>query len=261
MNILFIGDIVGKPGRAAVAQVLAQLKKDEKIDLVVANVENLAHGKGLTKKTWEEMQRAGVDLGTSGNHVLSKDAALEILADPNTRVIRPANYPEGTPGVGAKIFDISGKKILLINISGTAFMANDPTSPFKKVDEILTSLPKPDVCIVDLHGEATSEKVAMGWYLDGRAALVVGSHTHVPTADTRLLLHGTAYVTDLGMCGLRDGIIGVDRASIMPRFLEGTKPPHEIAEHGPVVFNSVLATIDENGHATRILRLDQELEV
>jgi metallophosphoesterase (TIGR00282 family) len=261
MRILFIGDIVGKPGRAAVAQVLPPLKKDEEIDLVVANVENLAHGKGLTKKTWAEMQRAGVDLGTSGNHVLSKDDARVILADPDTRVIRPANYPADTPGIGAKIFNIAGKKVLLINLIGTAFMANDPTSPFKKVEEILSSFPKYEVCIVDLHGEATSEKVAMGWYLDGRASLVVGSHTHVPTADARLLLHGTGYVTDLGMCGLRDGIIGVDREAIMPRFLEDKKLPHEIAEHGPVIFNSVLANVDGKGHATQILRLDRELEV
>jgi 2',3'-cyclic-nucleotide 2'-phosphodiesterase len=260
-RILFIGDIVGKPGRAAVAQVLPQLKKEEKIDLVIANVENLAHGKGLTKKTWEEVQRAGVDLGTSGNHVLSKDDAREILSDAESHVVRPANYPADTPGVGAKIFSIAGKRVLLVNLSGTAFMAYEPTSPFTKTDEILTTFPEHDIAIVDLHGEATSEKVALGWYLDGRVTLVVGTHTHVPTADARVLLHGTGYVTDLGMCGLRDGIIGVDRDAIMPRFLENKKLPHEIAEHGPATFCSILVEVDEQNHTTSVTRVDRECEV
>lgn len=258
MKILFIGDIVGKPGRAIVAQLLPSLRKVLKLDLVIANVENLAHGKGFTQKTWTEMQRAGVDVGTGGNHTVSKDDARMLLAEPGTKLIRPQNYPD-MPGSGDVTVSVGDENVRILNLVGQAFMDESVASPFKTADELLTG--KPGITILDMHAEATSEKVAMGWHLDGRVSAVIGTHTHVPTADSRILPNGTAYVTDAGMCGLRDGIIGVDRETIMPRFLTGEKKTHAIAEHGPAVFNAILLDIDETGHARAISRVDREVEV
>jgi metallophosphoesterase (TIGR00282 family) len=260
MRILFIGDIVGKPGRLAVKKVLPKLKKTKKIDLVIANVENLAHGKGLTQKTWAEIQAAGVGFGTGGNHTFSKPDANVLLADPSSNLIRPANYTGDLPGTGAKVIEIKKAKILVLNLGGQAFMIQDATSPFAMADLLLTKF-KTHITIVDMHGEATSEKVALGWHLAGRVTAVIGTHTHVPTADTKILPGPTAYVTDAGMCGLRDGIIGVDREVIMPRFLAGEKIPHQIAEHGAVVFNSVLIETNAKNQAVKISRLDKEFEV
>ncbi len=258
MKILFIGDIVGKPGRASVTQVLPVLRKELSVDLVIANVENLAHGKGVTQKTWAEMQRAGVDVGTGGNHTVSKDDARMLLVEPGTRLIRPANYAD-MPGSGDVTVTVTDTPVRVLNLVGQAFMDEDIASPFKTVDELLTT--KSSITIVDMHAEATSEKVAMGWHLDGRVSAVIGTHTHVPTADSRILPNGTAYVTDAGMCGLRDAIIGVDREAIMPRFLSGEKKTHAIAEHGPAVFNAILLEIDETGHARTISRVDREVTV
>ena len=258
MKILFIGDIVGKPGRASVTQVLPSLRKELAIDLVIANVENVAHGKGVTQKTWAEMQRAGVDVGTGGNHTVSKDDARQLLAEPDTKLIRPANYAD-LPGSGDVTVTIGEQKVRVLNLVGQAFMDEDIASPFKTADELLTA--KTGITILDMHAEATSEKVAIGWHLDGRVSAVIGTHTHVPTADARILPNGTAYVTDAGMCGLRDGIIGVDREAIMPRFLSGEKKTHAIAEHGPAVFNAILLDIDGTGHARTISRIDREVAV
>lgn len=258
MKILFIGDIVGKPGRAIVAQLLPSLRKELKIDLVIANVENLAHGKGFTQKTWTEMQRAGVDVGTGGNHTVSKDDARMLLAEPDIKLVRPANYAD-MPGSGECQIDVAGTQVRILNLVGQAFMDETVASPFKTADELLMA--KTGITILDMHAEATSEKVAMGWHLDGRVSAVIGTHTHVPTADSRILPNGTAYVTDAGMCGLRDGIIGVDREAIMPRFLTGEKKTHAIAEHGPAVFNAILLDIDDAGHARTITRVDREIEV
>ncbi len=256
MKILFIGDIVGKPGRAIVAQVLPNLKKELAIDVVIANVENLAHGKGVTQKTWDEVRRAGVDIGTGGNHTVSKDDARSLLADPAQPLVRPANYAD-LPGTGDRTITVQGAEIRVLNLVGQSFMDESVASPFTTADTLLTEKGAP-VTILDMHAEATSEKVAMGWHVDGRVSAVVGTHTHVPTADSRILPHGTAYVTDAGMCGLRDSIIGVDREAIMPRFLGGEKRRHDIAEHGPAVFNAVLIEVDAHGHATSIVRVDRE---
>jgi 2',3'-cyclic-nucleotide 2'-phosphodiesterase len=258
MKILFIGDIVGKPGRAIVTQLLPSLKKELQLDFVIANVENLAHGKGITQKTWAEMQRAGVDVGTGGNHTVSKDDARMLLAEPGTKLIRPANVAD-LPGSGDIAVAVGSAKVRVLNLIGQAFMDENVASPFKAADELLTG--KPNITILDMHAEATSEKVAMGWHLDGRVSAVIGTHTHVPTADTRILPGGTAYVTDAGMCGLRDAIIGVDREAIMPRFLTGEKKTHAIAEHGPAVFNAILLDLDDTGHARSISRIDREVAV
>ncbi|MEK7632142.1 MAG: TIGR00282 family metallophosphoesterase [Patescibacteria group bacterium] len=260
MIILFIGDIVGKPGRHTVAQVLPQLKNVLQPDIVIANVENLAHGKGLTTKTWEEIRSAGVDVGTGGNHTFSKDDARVLLADTTQPLVRPANFLPSEPGRGAIIVDSPAGKVRVLNLIGQSFMKDEPTSPFTAADTLLTD-EKVAATFVDIHAEASSEKVALGWYLDGRVSVVVGTHTHIPTADARILPGGTAYITDVGMCGLRDGIIGVDRTAIMPRFLGGEKAPHTFAEHGPVVFNAIMVEVGPDGHATSIVRVDRQLEV
>ncbi len=260
MKILFIGDIVGKPGRLTVAKVLPQLKAELKPDVVIANVENLAHGKGYTQKTWDEMHKAGVDVGTGGNHTFSKDDARVLLADEQQPLVRPANFLPSEPGRGAIIVDSPAGKVRVMNLIGQSFMQDEPTSPFTAADKLLTG-EKVAATFVDLHAEASSEKVALGWYLDGRVSVVVGTHTHIPTADCRILPGGTAYITDVGMCGLRDGIIGVDREAIMPRFLNNEKKPHTFAEHGPTIFCAVLVGIGPDGHAIAIERIDRQLEV
>lgn len=260
MKILFIGDIVGKPGRHTVAQVLPQLRKELKLDFVIANVENIAHGKGLTAKTWEEVRALGIDVGTGGNHTFSKDDARVLLADTAQPLVRPANVWPSEPGRGSITIASPAGKVRVLNFMGQSFMQDEPTSPFVAADQLLTD-EKVAATVVDMHAETSSEKVAMGWHLDGRVSLVVGTHTHVPTADARILPGGTAYVTDAGMCGLRDGIIGVDRSVIMPRFLGGEKQPHSFAEHGPVVFNAVLVEVGADGRATSIQRIDRQLEL
>ena len=185
--------------------------------------------KVLHRRPEVEMQRAGVDVGTGGNHTVSKDDARMLLAEPDTKLVRPANYA-ALPGSGDVTVDVGNEKVRVLNLVGQAFMDETVASPFKTADEFLMA--KTGITILDMHAEATSEKVAMGWHLDGRVSAVIGTHTHVPTADSRILPGGTAYVTDAGMCGLRNGIIGVGREAIMPRFLTGEKKTHAIAEHG-----------------------------
>lgn len=260
MKILFIGDIVGKPGRHVVAQVLPQLKKELQPDIVIANVENIAHGKGLTAKTWDEMRKLGIDVGTGGNHTFSKDDARALLADTTQPLVRPANVLPDEPGRGAIVVDTPTGKVRVLNLMGQSFMQDEPTSPFVAADTLLTG-EKVVATLVDMHAETSSEKVAMGWHLDGRVSAVVGTHTHIPTADERILPGGTAYITDVGMCGLRDGIIGVDRSAIMPRFLGGEKQPHSFAEHGAAVFNAVLIETNDAGLSTSIQRVERQLEL
>lgn len=262
MKILFIGDIVGKPGRKAVVALLPKLRQEYAIDVVVANVENLAHGKGITASTWQEMRTVGVDIGTGGNHTFSKPQAAELYSDQSQPLVRPFNLPPETAGQGSKVFTVSQKKVLVINLFGQHCMSFDPVdSPFQAMEALLKKgLPAADVSMVDIHAEATSEKVCLGWFLDGKVGLVMGTHTHVPTADLRILPGGTAYVTDVGMVGLRDSSLGVDKDAAIQRFLNGTKAPNEITDHGLVTFNSVLVEI-RNGQAVAAQRIDREVEV
>lgn len=242
VTILFIGDIVGKPGRKAVQALLPGLREEFKPDVVIANLENLAHGKGLTKSTVQEMIDAGIDIATGGNHTFTKPEAMALHeAEPNF-FVRPQNWPEKVPGQGVKTFTVSGKTVTVINLLGEFGMAFPPVdSPFKAMEQIVQSgLPDADAIVVDIHAEATSEKVAMGWYLNGKVALVAGTHTHVPTADARVLPAGTAYITDIGMVGLRDSSLGVDKEGALKRFLTGEPGHFEVTDHGPVVLNAVL---------------------
>jgi metallophosphoesterase (TIGR00282 family) len=255
-RILFVADVVGRPGRAAVAALLPALKRELQAHLTIVNGENSAGGFGLTAKTVRELLAAGADLITTGNHVFDqREFVTEIIAQ--EKVLRPHNYPPGAPGRGYCVIDVDGEPVLVINLQGRLFL-NAIDDPFRAADAILALEPVPKIVFCDMHGEATSEKQAMGWYLDGRASAVVGTHTHIPTADHRVLPGGTAYVTDVGMVGPRDSVIGVDKDAVIKRFLTGVPHRFDVAS-GAVTFNSVLITISRlTGRATAIQRIDRE---
>ncbi|HZP27252.1 MAG TPA: TIGR00282 family metallophosphoesterase [Dehalococcoidia bacterium] len=256
MHIVAIGDVVGKLGRRTIAEMLPQIRKEYPVDFVIANGENAAGGKGLTPSTADEMFRAGVDVITSGNHIW-EHRDIYAMMNEGAPIIRPLNYPEGSPGRG---YVITGG-VAVVNAIGRVFMPADTDCPFRGIDKVLSQLQNQRIVLVDMHGEATSEKVAMGWYLAGRVSAVFGSHTHVPTADTRILPGGTAYVTDLGMTGPRDGIIGMEREPVLHRFLTQMPARFSAVEHGPAVINAILIDIDdETGKATSIQRIDREME-
>lgn len=262
MNILFIGEIVGKLGRRTVGRVLPDLRKDVNISVVFANAENIAHGKGATKTTLSEVNDYGVDYFTSGNHIFWRPEVFEELESDDPSIIRPANYPDDIPGKGLKIIDL-GKdgKILLLNLLGRTFF-NEPVScPFRTVDKILEDFTAEEFAaiVVDFHAELSSERVAMGWYLDGRVTAVVGTHTHVPSADAWVMPQGTAYVTDVGMVGARHSVLGVEKEIIIQKLKNPQPQKFEWVEEGPAVFNSVLMEV-ANGKAKSVERLDRVLE-
>lgn len=259
LQILFLGDVVGRPGRAAVHEYLRRIKSDQRYDLVVANGENAAGGAGLTAEVADELFNAGVAVLTTGNHVWAKREALDLVAtDP--RVLRPLNYPPGTPGQGFTLTrTASGALVGVMNALGRTFMA-PLDCPFRGLESAVAELrEKTPVIIVDFHAEATSEKAAMGWWLDGRVSAVIGTHTHVATADERILAGGTAYVTDAGMCGPRDSVIGVVVEHALRRFVQGLPARFEVAK-GPVQINGIHLEVDpETGRATTIHRLREEI--
>jgi metallophosphoesterase (TIGR00282 family) len=256
LKILFVADVVGHPGRDAVKALLPGLRKELRPDLVILNGENAAGGFGLTAKIAAELKGAGADVITTGNHVFAQKEFVGEL--PNLeRVLRPANYPAPAPGQGWCLVEAGGHQVLVMNLIGRIFL--DPLDdPFRAADAILAAHPETRVVFCDMHAEATSEKTAMGWYLNGRVSAVVGTHTHIPTADARVLPGGTAYVTDVGMVGPRDGCIGMDKDVVIQRFLSGV-PNRFVVAPGPVTFNSVLVTISSStGRATSIQRVDRE---
>ncbi len=247
-----IGDVVGRPGRRAVQGLLPGLCKQHEIDLVIANGENAAGGRGLTLATAEELFQAGVDIITSGNHIWDQKDIIPHL-DSNERILRPLNYPPAVPGHGYVVWG----QTLVVNLMGRVFMGTFDC-PFRAIDHLLQELPdRPPIIIVDFHGEATSEKVALGWYLDGRVGAVLGTHTHVGTIDARVLPRGTAYVTDVGMTGPVDSVIGDEIQGVLDRFLTQT-PARISVGAGPAVLNSVLVEFDKSsGKAESISRIDR----
>jgi metallophosphoesterase (TIGR00282 family) len=253
VKLLFVGDVVGGIGRRTLAAVLPGLREEHEPDFVVANGENAAGGVGITEKTARELLGLGVDALTLGNHAYRHSEVYGFL-DRDERVIRPANYPRGSPGRGSTVVEKDGARLGLVNLSGTVFM-QAARSPFAEADAALSELDgKTDYVLVDMHCEATSVKVAMGWHLDGRVTACVGTHTHVPTADGRVLPGGTAYVTDVGMTGPRGGVIGVRREQALERFLRYTNVRFETSDEDPWL-NAVLVEADGDGRATAIRQL------
>jgi len=266
IKILFFGDIIGKIGRKALSKVLPQLKKKLKPDLVLANVENLAHGSGVTKKTLEEIKKAGVDFFTSGNHVWKKKEVFKLFEDKDFKdiLIRPANYPKEVPGQGYKIIKTGKYSLVVINLSGRVFMEENLDCPFHKIDEILNKFHSKKIngLIIDFHAEATSEKVAFGFYVDGRVSAVLGTHTHIGTSEAGILPQGTGYLTDIGMVGAKDSVIGVKKENAIRMFLTQIPETLEPVEKGEVIVNSVYLEIDpKTKKTTRIERVDLETKV
>jgi hypothetical protein len=256
MILLFIGDIVARPGREIVRQLVPRLVARHRVDVVIANGENAAGGAGLTREITTELLNAGVDVLTSGNHIWNKREVLEFI-DREPRLLRPANYPAATPGRGSFVWrSASGIPVGVINVMGRIFMAplDDPFAIVKhQIDQVRQEHAK--IICVDFHAEATSEKQAMGWYLDGEVTAVIGTHTHVQTADERILPGGTAYLTDVGMTGPHDGVIGMERAGAVSRFLTGLPSRFDSASGDPRL-NAVLVEADPaTGRALGIQRV------
>jgi len=251
--ILAIGDLVGKPGRKAISQLLPGLRQQYGLDLVIANAENAAGGRGLTPDTAKELLDSGVDVLTSGNHIWAQKEIIPHL-DGDMPILRPLNYPAGVPGKGYLVI----KGVAVVNLMGRVFIG-DFDCPFRAMDQLLARL-EPKIIIVDFHAEATSEKVAMGRYLDGRVSAVLGTHTHVGTIDAQLLPKGTAYVSDIGMSGPIDSVIGDDTEDVLQRFL--TQMPHRLGVgKGKVAFNAIMVGVDDKtGKATSIERVYREVE-
>jgi len=256
VRILFVGDVVGRPGREAVRALLPVLRAELAVDLAIVNGENAAGGAGLTAEIARELQAVGADVVTNGNHVWDQRAFAADIERLDF-ALRPLNLAPGNPGRGWLV----AKGVLVVNAIGRTFMAPTADDPFRAVDALLGELGEraPAVRILDWHAEATSEKLAMGWHLDGRFSAVLGSHTHVPTADARVLPGGTALVCDTGMVGPRDSVLGMDPAAIVGRFRDGMPRRSQVAS-GPVAFNSVLVDVDETtGRARSIARVDREV--
>jgi 2',3'-cyclic-nucleotide 2'-phosphodiesterase len=254
-----IGDVVAKPGRLAVLERLQDLREQNAIDLAIMNAENLAGGFSVTPTLCEQLFASGIDVMTSGNHIFDKKEAVEYIRK-QPRLLRPANYPPNTPGNGVWTGEVGGTKVAVINLMGRVFMPPSD-DPFRIAEGVLAELPPgTTVRLVDMHAEATSEKVAMGWYLDGRVSCVVGTHTHIQTADERILPQGTAYLTDVGMTGSYSGVIGMNKADVIARF---TSAVARRAEHsaGEVRICAVVVDIDEaTGRAREISRINASHE-
>ncbi|NJC89135.1 MAG: TIGR00282 family metallophosphoesterase [Desulfuromonas sp.] len=255
MKILFIGDIVGRPGRQMIARHLASLVDRHLIDLVVANVENAAAGFGVTPDVVAELFDAGIDVMTTGNHIWDKKESFPIL-EQEERLLRPANYPPGLPGKGWGVFRTSADvPVAVINLEGRVFM-NNLDCPFRAADAILDGLPgMPPIVLVDFHAETTSEKGALGTYLDGRVSAVLGTHTHVPTADEHLLPGGTAFISDVGMTGSRDSVIGIRKELSVERFLTQLPVRFEVAKKEPMLCGVVVTVDEATGRALGIERI------
>jgi metallophosphoesterase (TIGR00282 family) len=262
INVLAVGDVYGAPGRRAFKRMLPNLKSELNADLVIVNGENSAGGHGITTRTARELRDAGADVITTGNHVWAQPDIDQVLADDDLRVIRPLNFPSDVPGKGSVQIRIKGHDIVVVNLMGRIFM-NPLDDPFRAIETFLLAdeigAAQRPLVVVDFHAEATSEKIAMGWHLAGRVAAVFGTHTHVPTADTRVLPGETGYVTDLGMVGPRDSIIGAAVEPTLRRFLT-QRPGRTVVGDGPVSFNAVLIELDATLGICRAIRRVDRLE-
>jgi 2',3'-cyclic-nucleotide 2'-phosphodiesterase len=264
MNILFIGDIFGRPGRNAVKKLLKKYREEHGIHLVIANCENMHHGNGVSEENISEMRQAGVDFFTSGNHVWKDKSIIPFMDSKKMPLVRPANYPPNVPGKGWQIIEGALKqRVLVINLMGRVFISQHLDCPFRTADRILkeNSHEQLAAIFVDFHAEATSEKMALAHYLDGRVSAVIGTHTHVATADERIMEKGTAYQSDVGFVGPVDSVIGAEKTAIIQHFLTQMPMKIEVAPGGPTVFNAVKIEIDDGTRqATEILPIRHYLD-
>ncbi|PIR07300.1 MAG: metallophosphoesterase [Candidatus Komeilibacteria bacterium CG11_big_fil_rev_8_21_14_0_20_36_20] len=259
-KIIFLGDVVGSLGRQAVKEVLPQWQKKYRPDIVIANIENLAHGKGVTIKTLQNMRDAGVGIFTGGNHIWAKHDLNELASETDFAICCPANDSRTPQKYLYQITKINNQKWVVVALIGRTFMEDDNSSnPFLKIDKILPKLPPNANIIIDLHAEATSEKRAMGFYLDGKVSAVLGTHTHIPTADAQILPKGTGYLTDVGMIGPYYSVLGIKTEIIIDKFLTDTHIRHELPETGQIEINAVLLEIDNQTHHTNKIRLMREV--
>ncbi|MDO8512308.1 MAG: TIGR00282 family metallophosphoesterase [bacterium] len=260
MYILVFGDVVGKGGREATKQFITKFRKENPVDFIIINGENLAHGKGITGETFREMTDAGVKVFTSGNHVWDIKQAFELLQK-ESNLLRPANFMPTLPGKGSVVAEIGMVSIAVLNINGRVFFNEDYDDPFRAVDQWLATLPrvKPLITLVDFHGEATSEKRAMGFYLDGKVSAMWGTHTHVPTADEQILMGGTAYISDVGMTGALNSTLGVRNGAVLERFKNQIKVPLDVVEEKPWEVNAVYLDIDESSGKARSIKRVREI--
>ncbi len=260
IKLLFIGDIVGYIGREATKKILPKLIKKYKPSLVVANAENLAHGKGVTEGTLKEMQDTGINFFTSGNHIFSRKNFADILNNKNFNLLRPANYPEQMDGIGEKVINISQKKVLLVNLIGRVFLKENFDCPFKKFDKIYKKYyDKVDIIMVDFHAEATSEKKAFALYADGRANIIIGTHTHIQTSDEQILPNNSAYITDVGAVAAKNSVLGVDSDVIIKSFLDQVNYAHEMPRSGECEFSAVIVGVDKKTNEAKNITRIQEI--
>lgn len=261
MKILFFGDIIGKIGRTAMVQVFGELKKKYQPDVTIANVENIAHGKGVTAKTLTEMKELGLTCLTSGNHVWKKENVVTASEEAGICLLTPANDPRTTQAMRAVKLRVGSNNLIVVNLLGRVFIDDDNTlrCPFKEIDAILADYQDgSSAVLVDVHAEATSEKIALGWYLDGRAAAVLGTHTHIPTSDVKILPKGTGYVTDVGMVGPVDSVLGVKKELVIEKFLSNGPVVFDFPEDGAVEVNGIyLETDDTTGLAKNIEKIQE----
>lgn len=263
MKIVFFGDVVGRPGRSALRKVIPEIKEKYNPDVIICNGENLAHGKGITEKTVRSIIDAGIDAITSGNHIFKKEG-VEILKQNQLPVIRPANYPPDVPGNGFMTLDIGTEKLLIINVIGQAFFGEDFDSPFRKLDEILETkeAKNANAIFVDAHTEVTSEIKGLGYYLDGKITACIGTHTHIPTADARILDKGTAYLSDAGMVGIKNSVLGVRKEEVLNKFLTQMPAKFEIEDHGLCEVSGVfIESFEDSLKAKKIELIYEETEV
>lgn len=259
LKILFIGDVVGRPGRACVAHFVPLLRAEHDIDFIIANGENLAAGKGATYEKYKEMLDAGVDYFTSGNHIWDNPDIIPYLKEKSVKILRPANYPGDCPGDGFADLEIKGHKVTIINLLGQVFIPVFLENPFKVADEIIGES-KDSIVLIDFHAEATSEKIALAYYLDGRISAMVGTHTHVQTADEQILPKGAGFISDLGMCGPKESVLGVRKEIIIRQFLTALPQSHKVAA-GACIFNACLIEIDpETKKAVSMLRISETFD-
>lgn len=256
MNILYVGDVMGETGLQVVEKILPGLRRSKKIDLVIAQSENVSDGKGITAEDFKRLRKAGVDFCTGGNWSLYREDIVPMMNDPEQPIIRPANYPEGTPGLGYKYID----GVLVISLLGQIVGKDKDKpvdNPLQVVDRILKEEEGAQAVVVNLHGDYSSEKVVIGHYLDGRVSAVVGDHWHVPTADARVLPGGTAHITDVGMCGALDASLGVTYGSVLPRWRDGKATRNVLETEGPTQFNAVLVSVNRSGLADKIEQIQR----